>query len=131
MMRGALTVSATSPGCPSDGAGSTFVISVVSMRSPLSLIPVPQEDRGEVDDEDHRQDNQRDRQTAREQALPADAPGPRDGSEQPYEYGEPEDAVDDRRDAGEVADVRVDESRERRVPRVFLHVDRRADAQRH
>ena len=51
-----------------------------------------------------------------------------DGLQDLDEDGEPEDAVDDRRHAGQVADVEVDEAGEPALRRVLLEVDRRADA---
>ena len=79
--------------------------------------------------DDDRQDQHRQRQPARDVA-PTERVGAREGAQRLHEHHEPEDAVDDRRHAGEVADVGGEQPVEARVARVLLQVDRRGDPER-
>ena len=78
-------------------------------------------------DDDHRQDQETQRQPAgperRAQCQARHAEGP-------HEQRQAEDAVDDRRHAGEVGDVRLDDPPEPARRGVLLEEDRRADADR-
>ena len=69
-----------------------------------------------------RQDQQGQRQGAREQR--------RAEAHEPHEQGQPEDAVDDRRDAREIADVGLEQAIEPAVAGVLDEVDGGADADR-
>ena len=58
------------------------------------------------DDDDERHHEDRERQAARDRGAPVDASGPGDAAHSSHEDDEAQDAVDDRRDTGEVPDVR-------------------------
>jgi hypothetical protein len=58
------------------------------------------------------------------------APENRPEAEKADEDGQAEDAVDDRRHAGQVADVRLQESGQAAVRSIFRKVDRNPDADR-
>jgi hypothetical protein len=80
-------------------------------------------------DDDDREHDDGEGQTARDH-RPSIAVRPGQVLERHHEDGEAEEAVDDGRHAGEVADVHRDEPGERGVPGILLEVDRGPDAER-
>ena len=80
-----------------------------------------------VGDHDHRQDQQAQRQARRPEGRPERQ---RLEAERPHEQRQAEDAVDDRRHAGQVGDVGLDDPPDPARRGVLLEEDRRADADR-